>query len=417
MRRVKQAAHDTLPYRSAPAPENTRALVFLIALGLLTRVALAACSWGTNDASTFYRLGEEVSRQGLLATYRQDPDLNHPPIPAFWAAAAYRLTRAHPKAFSFVLKLPSILADGEVAWLLWKILLPRVSSRRALLVAAFYAWCLDAILVSGYHCNTDPVYAFLCLVSVWLMADKRWYFGAGLALGAAVNVKLTPILLAGPLLLNCRTWKQAAGFVAGLSLGAIPFLPILLGPAGVRAAFGRNALAYNSYLDKWGIGFFLLPSAPNDMLPADYDSLHSAAAYYYFHGRFVVLALIGGWSVASRLLGRWGLYEVAAVTLAIFLIFAPGFGVQYTVMVLPLLFVIRPRLAMAYGLAAGIFLLAVYFITWTGEFPLFSNYHSLFPMPSPWFGLVAWATLVAFVVIALVRPSATKEILRNAQGP
>ena len=105
------------------------------------------------------------------------------------------------------------------------------------------------------------------------------------------------------------------------------------------------------------------------------------------------------------LLGRWDLYEVAAVTLAIFLIFAPGFGVQYTVMVLPLLFVIRPGWQSPTAWPRASFCWPVYFINWTGEFPLFSNYHSLFPMPSPWFGLVAWAILIAFVVVAVVRPN------------
>ncbi len=74
-------------------------------------------------------------------------------------------------------------------------------------------------------------------------------------------------------------------------------------------------------------------------------------------------------------------------------------------MVLPLLFVIRPGLATAYGAAAGLFLLAVYFIIWTGDFPLYSLYRSLFPMPSPYFGLAAWGTLLAFVAIALARPA------------
>jgi len=40
------------------------------------------------------------------------------------------------------------------------------------------------------------------------------------------------------------------------------------------------------------------------------------------------------------------------VTLSIFLFFTSGFGVQYTVMVLPLLFAVWPGMANAYGLVA-----------------------------------------------------------------
>ncbi len=401
---MKPPVRRVPPKRPAPVHASPRALVVLIGLGLLARVALAACSWGTNDATTFLRLGTEVSHWGLLTTYRKDYDLNHPPIPSYWAACVSRLTAAHPLAFSFVFKLPVILADAAVPFMLWKVLLPWCGPRRALAVAALYAWCLDAILVSGYHCNTDPIYALLCLLCVWLMGDKGWCFWGGLTLGAAVNVKLTPILLAAPLLLNCPDLKRAFRFIAGLSLGAIPFLPILLGPPDVRAGFCDNALAYRSYLERWGVGFFQSPETPHDTLPPNYD-IHTPGAWYYFHGRYIVLFLVGAWSVASRLLGRWDLYEVAAVTLAIFLIFAPGFGVQYTCMLLPLLFVLRPRMATLYGAVAGLFLLAVYFINWTGEFPFFSYFHSQFPTPSPWFGLAAWGILVAFVAIALVRPA------------
>ena len=63
-------------------------------------------------------------------------------------------------------------------------------------VAAAWAWSLCSILVSGYHCNTDSVYAMLCLVSADLLARDRpgW---AGVALGAALlpflNTLLPPV--------------------------------------------------------------------------------------------------------------------------------------------------------------------------------------------------------------------------------
>ena len=91
------------------------------------------------------------------------------------------------------------------------------------------------------------------------------------------------------------------------------------------------------------------------------------------------------------MLGRWNLYEVAAVTLAIFLVFTPGFGVQYTVLVLPLLFAARPRLANVYGLLAGLFLLVVYWAQWPGRWPPDSQFKGMFPWPSPLWGLAAWA--------------------------
>ena len=116
-----------------------------------------------------------------------------------------------------------------------------------------------------------------------------------------MNVKLTPVLLGGAAAAELpRLQSRGPDHCPGLSAGHRPFLPILLGPAEVRDAFRRNALAYNSNIDKWGIEMFLLPGTPDDLLPAGYDLLRSPAAWYYYRGRYLILALIGIWSVASR---------------------------------------------------------------------------------------------------------------------
>src|SRR5947208_9570427 len=69
-------------------------LLLLTVLGLAARVAVALVSGGTGDVYTFYRFAVQVDDVGLLRAYQQDADLNHPPIPAYWAWAAYRLTRS-----------------------------------------------------------------------------------------------------------------------------------------------------------------------------------------------------------------------------------------------------------------------------------------------------------------------------------
>jgi hypothetical protein len=462
---------------SDPPPEASRGrgwLLALIAGGILMRIILAAISWGANDANLFGEFGFFITRDGLMATYRGDPLLNHPPIPAYWCEIAWRLTvhfvsedgrlysddnnwNTPGPWFSAVFKIPVLLAECATIWLLYRLWKEREGARRGLAVAAMYAWCLDAILVSGYHCNTDPIYAFLCLLSVYLAQDKRLHFWAGVALAAAINVKLTPVLLVPPLLLVYRDWRQAARFLAGLAVGVIPFIPVFY---FAGHSFYENGIAYKSNLDRWGIPYLLM--------------LHgSGADVYYNRGRQLVLVLIGLWAVTARLwgpstvLGECDLsknsatpplaasqigevavpafssdrdnrsatpeaavsrdgeksqalspakpdrYEVAAVTLAIFLFFASGFGVQYTVMVLPLMFAARPRMANLYGLLAGLFLLVVYWGHWTGRWPPDSQFHGYFPWPSPLWGLAAWGALGAYLLMAVSRLGR----LSSAPGP
>ncbi len=197
-------------------------LTFLVVLGLAIRFLLAAVTWGSNDANTFNQFGFFITRDGLMNTYRYDSYLNHPPLPALWTVVAWRLTcplipdedgHLHAEQltsdtpgpwFSAVMKIPALAADCVAAWLIYRIFRNRGTARRAMGVAAIYAWSLCAILVSGYHCNTDPIYAFFCLLCIYFMQDKRMFFWSGVALAAAVNVKLTPILLVPPLVLTLR---------------------------------------------------------------------------------------------------------------------------------------------------------------------------------------------------------------------
>jgi hypothetical protein len=359
---------------------------------MLARFAIAACSWGTTDILSFNRFGWSIARDGLLATYRNDPLFNHPPIPGYWAWLAVRMTRPSAFAFAFLFRVPIILADAASAWLLWRIWRDRAGALRGLKVAAMYSWCPAAMLISGYHGNTDPVYAFLCLLCVYLIETGRPFPG-GLALAAAINIKLIPVLLILPLLFSFRKRSDAARFVAGLVPGVLPFLPPLL---LVGRSFVHNALAYNSNAVMWGVNFFLLYKTPAG------SALPPAARIYHEFGRYLLVALVIAWAIVARLRPRWNRYDVAAITLALFLVFAPGFGVQYTVILLPLLFAVRNRLAALYGLCAGLFLLSAYIVFWDGGFPVSSLFSPDLPPAVGTMGLLPWGILVYYVVRTLI---------------
>src|SRR4051794_17671414 len=85
---------QTLAYESPEPGLSGQAIVALLVLGFVLRVGLAATSWGSNDAIYFYTFGNEIDAVGLLHTYVQNPDYNHPPIPGLWAAGVRRATES-----------------------------------------------------------------------------------------------------------------------------------------------------------------------------------------------------------------------------------------------------------------------------------------------------------------------------------
>ena len=383
----------------------------LIALALALRIFIAAFSIGTNDAVAFAHFADEITTEGLTNTYQIDPRFNHPPLVGLLAAWTWRVAIALPlrgwdvHKFAFLFRLPVIAADALGVWLLWRIWRPRIGPAKAAGIAAGFAWSLDAILVSGFHCNTDPIYVALCLLAVYLMEDRRAFFLAGLALGAAINVKLIPLLLVGPLLLSCRNRQEAWRFFTGLAIAAIPFLPAVFyaGPD-----FFRHAVAYNSGVNRWGINYFLLLGKET---PAWTATSGGPAAWYHGNGRFLLFALIALWAAAARFRPRWNRYEIAAVTFAIFLVFTPGFGVQYTVAAGLLMFAVRPRPALAYAALSGLFLLNVYLNRLVPDIsPAISVFDGAVSAAEAHLGSVAWGIAAYFLLAVIVpRPAGGRQ--------
>jgi len=385
----------------------------LIGLAIVVRLAIAALSMGTNDAVAFTYFAGEVTVDGVTSTYQIDPRFNHPPLVGLWAGWVLRLVRALPLKgwdvykFAFIFRLPVIAADALGAWLLWRIWLPRIGPAKAAAIAAGFAWSLDAILVSGFHCNTDPIYVALCLLAVYLMEDRRAFLWAGLALGAAVNVKLIAVLLIAPLLLSCRTRQEARALVFGLALGVVPFLPAL---SYAAPSFVRDALSYNSGVNRWGITYFLLLGKET---PDWNATAGGAAAWCHGNGRYLLFALIALWAAAARRWPRWDRYEIAAVTLALFLVFTPGFGVQYTVAVGLLMFAVRPRLATAYAAASGLFLLQVYLNRRVPNiFPPIAVFDGAVSSAEAALGSVAWGIVVYFLLATVLPRSSASRVER-----
>jgi hypothetical protein len=390
----------TSPERATVHP---RIWILLIVLGIFLRIALALVSIGTNDAAAWLRFGDEINQHGLLETYRIDPDFNHPPLPAYWAALCAKVAVGseppiHDSLFTILFKLAPILGDCLAIYLLFLIWRSKRDKTTALFVAAMFALSLDAIVVTGYHCNTDPLLIALCLLSLYLLQERSRAFLAGLALAAAINIKLVPVLLIPAMLLQMRSSRKAGPFLVGIAVGVVPFIPALL---HARNELLTNVLRYNSMVDRWGVNYFLLfgedtwnPANPGERL----------TTAYYSKARYLILGLILLWAVVARLKPRWSLYEMALVTFAIFLLLAPGFGVQYTVLAGLPLFAIRPRWAIAFSLVAGLFVSAAYFMYWKGAFPLYSHWGVLFPEPVGTLGLITWLMLIVLALAVVIRP-------------
>jgi hypothetical protein len=381
-----------VPSFEATPDHKRRILIAATAGGFLVRLLLVAVSLGSNDIFTWETFGRWITQRGLFDLYEHNPTFNHPPIPGYYSAAVAGLADWLHVPFAIVFKFPVVCCDAVAAGLLFKVWRRRRGELAGWTAAAMYAWAFTPILVSSYHGNTDSVAAAAWLLSVYLATEHGADFTAGLALGAAINVKLIPILGIPAAFAYYRSWKRATRFFDGLALGLLPFLPVVF---FVGPAFYRNAIAYSSNFDLWGLPGIAMLLSRSPGLFARFGS--ALATLCLSLGKPLILVAV----LASVAWSRWKSaidpYALAALAPALFLALTPGFGVQYTQYLCPLLFAASLRDGALYATASGLFIGLVYYEFWTGTFPWRSFHSSSFPMPAPILGLVAWVLLLVIV--------------------
>jgi hypothetical protein len=278
------------------------------------------------------------------------------------------------------------------AYLVWRLWLKQ-SAKTAAWVFAGYALSLTQIEVSGFHGNTDCAYAGLSLLAFYLMQEKRSPGLAGLALAAALNVKILPLLMVPPLLVQCRSRKEFLRFSLGSSLAIVPLLPFLL---TVPGAVYRNMLAYNSQQLEWGLMTFLKYADDYPPLSGELEGLMKA---FVNGGRFLIVGSIAALAGLALFKSRRFAYHVGAGAWALFLVLTPGYGVQYAVSVVPLLFAADPRRGALYSFLAGAMLFFIYTHQMKLVFPLQAEVQYYpFPQVAVIFGILAWGVLISFLV-------------------
>src|SRR5437764_3483309 len=207
-----------------------RILIVAAGAAFLAKVSLALMTIGTNDVVTFERMFEKLNAHGAVALYTEGTvvtvngrvvgplQMNHPPFSLtllrFWGA----LRHITGLPIGFWLRLSCALADLFVLWLLYRLGFGERDGWWALLVLAFSP---AAILISGFHGNTDPIMIAFVVLAVFLIETGKPASVAGGAFGLACSVKVWPILLVPILVLGVGSFRRRIEFCAAAAFVAI----------------------------------------------------------------------------------------------------------------------------------------------------------------------------------------------------
>ncbi len=235
-----------------------RALLFVLAAGLLVRIVLAAGhSSLASDERDYDALGWGLASTGAYEDAGTPTAYRSIGYPAF-IAGIYALAGRSPRT---VLAVQAVL-DLTTALLLY-LLLARRSRRAAVLATAIWAFYPAAVLFSGALLS-ETLFTTL-LVALTLLLDRApprapSHVIPGLILGALVLIKPEALLFAAVLaaLLLARGLRPAAivALLGAAALVVTPWLirntivfgsPLLTTSAGVNLLIGNNPAATGAY--------------------------------------------------------------------------------------------------------------------------------------------------------------------------
>lgn len=212
--------------------------------GVIVRVAIAPLGAHAGDFNTFTNWANALGSHPLLEVY-QNSTANYPPL-ALLVLDGSRLLCAllapgklAGPVWHICLKLPPILADMGMGWLVW-----RAAARRgvSLWLPLSIVFNPALIYLSGWWGQYDSLYMLPVLASL-LAAGNRRFFAAGLLLGAGVMIKLQTGIVAPVLALaalrDAGDWRTGLARLAKLAGGGALMPVICLGPyaADGQAAF------------------------------------------------------------------------------------------------------------------------------------------------------------------------------------
>jgi len=340
----------------------SRRLGLVLAAALLVRlVPILAADGVVADVLRYQKAGRhvlDVSWNPYLAP-RLYP---YPPLWIWIEAGSEWLSRATGASFAVLVKLPVLLADLGIVWLLARWSPARWSpgrwandERSAQRASWLFALHPVSILVTGFHGQFDSIMLLFVLLSLRFQQSGRLDASA-LSLSAAIATKSFPVLLLPFFVLSLG----AARGVRFALLATVPVLALLL-PYALSdfGALARELLGYGGVADFGWIGawrgFRWLVTGALARSEASHWPASVAAAKAVFLAVYVAML----WAAATRRL-RWsGLHAALGVFLA-FLAFYGAISAQYLVWPVPFGALLPGAVFAAYSAAATAALVGFY---------------------------------------------------------
>jgi len=279
----------------------------LIGIGVVGRLLLAFTTDGQRFDLQSYALVNSALHADVFGVYHQLDNFSSPPYgrwpypPGFFAAIVPIASAAHHLglAFTSLIRVPAIVCDALIAWLVADHLGRRGHSEVSrLLAAALVTIGPSFVAISAFHGQIDSVAILPAVAAVllWTRTDARWRApAAGALIGLGGAIKTVPLLMVLALAPSARSPREALELVlaaGGVALAIVAPWLVFDGP-------GKSLMwRYRGGPGLGGLSLLAEPSLPLTVFSHGHDMVRGAAQVLYEGSRWIT----GGALVATAAL-------------------------------------------------------------------------------------------------------------------
>lgn len=372
---VVRTAEDAARPANSPArlPQTGRNgsawIVGAALVGLALKLILSYCTFGSNDAFTFYAYARSLNDHGLAWTYQHgtiwlssSTIFNHPPLTAYFLRLIYHLNqtefcRVNGLTFPFLLRLPGIIADFIVVLVLLRWIKSDTRLRRYEWSLALLALSPVSLMVAGFHGNTDPVMVMFLVLACYMCVQNRPWL-CGLFFGLSCQIKIIPALFLPVFVFFWVHRRELPGFLIPFVVTSVSLClePLIYFPG----LYVRNVVSYGSFWGLWGLTYWLRLTGLSGFSRIWYEGFSPMQTVVVDALKLVIVltAVVIAWR--RRALDGTGLIRSIAMGWIAFFIFSPGVCAQYLVWLAPFILVLSPRFFFAVTATSSLFLFFFY---------------------------------------------------------
>ena len=406
----------------SPIGRRRAALAVVVMFATVGKLVLAARTFGTGDVARWEAFARGVARAGPVGVYRLHFRAvtlfnhhhrhhhyhhhyhhywlyNHPPLIGYMLSVVNTATQ-QGVSFPLAIRVPAISADVVTSFLVLELLRTRRSVPEAFAAATLVALSPILLVISGYHGNTDPVFIMFSLLSVYLLADRRAPWLAGLSIAIALSVKIVPVVIVPTLLVFAIRAGRRVALWFVLSMGALMALTWAPVVAQVWQPFRHDVLDYGGTggRPRWGL--------------AKLVSIIGHPSWVTDHGtpeRYITVFVVSVIPAVLVLRRPWLAVEASALGLVGLLVLTPAFGMQYLVWAAVPAYLLSFGGAVAFNFSGGFLLIEIYNRA-SGGFPWYHTKLLNKTTSAEQFALLGvWMTLVVVMIAGIRRTIRTRR--------